>query len=100
MDQLKLDADDIKHLFETLEAWEQEPVSKGLFESLMESLFRSMAGERRSRQEVVEHVTAERKKAEAARELRKEQNIFVRAKLLKLRDQMVAEAAVQEALKK
>ena len=98
MDSMKLDPEDIDLLFAALKVYEGEPLDDYALSSLMKLTTRRLTGmsEARLRAEMDE----EKKVAEKVNKLRSEQVIMLKAKLLMWRDQMTAQAAADEALRK
>jgi len=93
-DQMQMDRDDFKTLLDAVDAWVLEENGHFMLTALMEAMAT------RDRAQAVKIVEVAQAKSRASAELRQEQAIMLKAKILLLRDRLTAEAAIQEAIKK
>lgn len=87
---MELTKQDLDVMVEAVEAWEREPSSTSLLGDVMGAMFCRNEEEREAA--LREREKAKRERDESMR-VRKERSVLLRAKLIQMRDSMIAESA-------
>lgn len=89
--------DDLDTLIEALEAWESKDIAGDMMVTLFDSVLTQKHGEMPP--QVAKERYTENLRREAAKKLRKERSVMLRAKLLTIRDRRRAQRMTDDALR-